>query len=102
MKDIIVKLLKGRLGQILPALLRAMADGDFGPQAKAVYWFLAGKKTYIGLTLGALAFIFEKLVAAPPDYPWEGAVLAVVYSIAATFFTAGLIDEPLRQDPPQK
>lgn len=101
-KDIIVKLLKGRIAQVLPALLRACADGDLGPQAKAAYWFLAGKKTYIGIALGVGAFALEKLVAAPPDYTWEKPALAVLYTLGAIFAGAGLIDEPLRQEPPQK
>jgi hypothetical protein len=102
LKDIVVKLLKGRVAQVLPALLRACADGDLGPQAKAIYWALAGKKTYIGIGLAVAAFALEKLVAAPPDYAWETWTLGLVYSFSGIFFAAGLVDDPLRQEPPKQ
>ena len=38
-------------GKILPTLFRAIAEGQAGEGPKKVYWFLTGKKTFIGALL---------------------------------------------------
>jgi hypothetical protein len=57
MKGLILKLavrfFKGKWGSLLPALLRAVAEGKLGERPKAIYWKTAGYRTFTGAALVA-------------------------------------------------
>lgn len=72
--------------------VRASAEGRNGPKAKAVYWWLAGRKRYLGLA-AALAAV---TVAALGHPNWAVAV----GSGAVLLVEAGLLDKAWRNDLP--
>lgn len=75
------------LGQV-----RAAAEGRLGPEWKARYWALAGKKTVTGVIFAVaaiIAFIFELPTAAE----WIGTLAGVAVS-------AGVLDKAWRTERP--
>lgn len=90
---LIAKFLKGRWGSILPEVLTAIADGKAGPQAKAVYWFAAGKKTLTGAVLGgigaALTYVCSSYGAT---YAWSCTAAHWVLIVGGVLFSVGLVD----------
>ena len=80
-------------------LVRGVAEGDYGPQAKAVYWRVAGLKTWLGLALGLAWYALSYLYDAGEcmqcgDYAgWLLAASGVLVSV-------GLLDKGLRAEPP--
>lgn len=50
------------MGAIIGIVLKKAAEGDFGPQVKAIYWSLAGKKTYIAIILAFCAGVVKVAV----------------------------------------
>lgn len=101
LKNFVWRFVKGRWASLLGDGIRAIADGKAGEKPKAIYWWLAGKKTPTGLAIGAATAAVEYLVKAPPDYAWEQPTLTVFYTIASILVTAGLADGLTREEPPQ-
>lgn len=88
------------MGKLLAILLVKAAEGAFGPKVKATYWALAGKKTYIGLVLGVLAFALNEAAKAGvcgQCGSW-GAQVAGVLAILTV--VVGQVDGAVRAEPP--
>jgi len=83
-----VRFLKGRWGSILPALLRALAEGKFGETPKAIYWKTAGYRTLTGAALSAVAVGAGQVCGSYPDYAWSCDVAK--YALAVGVFLAGV------------
>lgn len=76
-------------------LVRDIAEGKRGPRLKAIYWRLAGRKTYTGFLLAALA---GGMALADPTLAEQ--VAPVLGTIAAVLVSAGLLDRGWRSAPP--
>lgn len=89
------------MGAILIHLIRKVAEGDFGAVPKAIYWKLAGIKTWTGLLLSIAWFGLTKASEAglcADCSAWAGYVLAV----GAFLVWAGLVDAGFRARPPER
>ena len=102
LKNLVWRFIKGRWASLLGDGIRAVAEGKAGEKPKAIYWWLAGKKTQTGLIIGAVTAGMEYLVSAPPDYVWEQPTVTVLYTFASVLVAAGLADGLARQEPPKK
>lgn len=90
------KLVKGKWGAILPALLRAAAEGSFGEPVKRAYWWAAGKKTVTGAILLAAGAGLEVLAAAHPEWAWTSAWAGYVFTAGSILAAVGLVDGGVR------
>lgn len=77
------------LGQV-----RAAAEGRLGPEWKARYWWLAGKKRWTGLAFAAAA-----VAVAALGYTEASAVLGSVSGVA---LAAGFLDQAWRTEIPEE
>lgn len=91
--------------KIVTWIFRSAAEGDFGPVAKKVYWFLAGKKTWVIAILSAFGAFLVELEASPADC--AAIQCTVIYKYLNTYgpvivaaLTASALDDALRQEPP--
>lgn len=99
---LVVKFLKGRWGSVLPAILRAAAEGQFGPQVKAIYWFAAGYKTVTGAVLiGAAAGLGTLCETGGATYSWACGAQPWVLSLGAILAGVGLVDGGTRAPWPE-
>lgn len=96
LKTIVVRTLKARWGAILPASFRAAAEGDFGPQVRAVYWWAASFKTFTGAALMALGAGLETVCASFPDFAWACPASRYVYLAGQILTVVGLVDGGVR------
>ena len=75
LKSLVVKFVKARWGSLLPAVFKSAAEGEFGPQVKAVYWWLSGKKTVTGAVLWGVGAGLEAVCGQDPSLamvcPWS-------------------------------
>lgn len=95
--SLIAKFVKGRWGSILPQVLRAAAEGKFGPQAKAVYWFGAGYRTVTGaLLVGVGAGLASLCDTSGTVYPWACTAQPYVLTIGGFLAAVGLVDGGVR------
>lgn len=98
------RFVRGRWGAILPALFRGAADGQFGPQVRAVYWWLAGKKTIAGAILLGTGAALETVCAGYATFAWACQWSGYVYAAGAFLAAVGLVDGGTRApwpSPPQ-
>jgi hypothetical protein len=95
------KLEVAAVGKIVAIGIKMLAEGKFGKPPAAVYWWLAGKKTFIAIVLaavyGALYQAHERGLCAPCA-DWSGWLLGA----AAFMATIGIVDGAVRIEPPQK
>ncbi len=93
------------MSKLLPYLVKALAEGRFGEAPKKAYWFLAGKKMYIGAVLGAVAALLQWGTSSGTcgqlglDCTGYTATLASVAGILALI---GLYDGAVRAEAPNK
>lgn len=93
LKSLVVKFIKARWGSILPAILKAAAEGDFGEPVKKLYAFAAGKKTITGAALVALGAGLETLCASFPEYAvWACPASRYLYIVGGLLASVGLVD----------
>lgn len=90
MNSLIRKLVKAVGVKWLTGQVRAAAEGKLGPQAKAVYWWLAGRKreisTWAGVAAGAAFMV---------GYP---GIAGGIGAVAAVGLSLGFIDANWRDD----
>jgi hypothetical protein len=86
------KFIKGHWGSILPGVFKSAAEGDFGPQVKATYWFMAKYKTVTGAVLMGLGAAAESVAPSHPEWPWLITVAQTVYYIGEVGVVVGLVD----------
>jgi len=89
------------MGTLIANLIRKVAEGDFGKRAAVAYWWLAGKKTWSGLVVGAAYYGLTRAAEAGLCYDcasWAG------YLLSASLFLVGvgLVDAGVRARPPYK
>jgi len=87
----------------LAMFLSAAAEGRLGPQVKAVYWWLVGKKTVTAAILGfaAMVLFFGDYTGFCTSHGWDcHGWLASLVAISMTLFTLGLTDAALRMPAP--
>ena len=110
--------LKEKLGMklissFLPGIVKDIGDGKYGVGPQKVYWWFAGKKTWISLGVGAVwAFghyvVLPALASCAPEcvqpdtIPQIESWLGMLGSAAPWLVMFGLADAGLRLDPPKK
>lgn len=93
------------MSKILAVLFSKLAEGDFGAKPKAAYWWLAGKKTWIGALFGAAWAALDRLDAGGvcAAQGWDCAGWSTTLGgIAAFMLSWGLYDGALRSPVPYK
>lgn len=100
---LLLKILKstGLISKILPALLRAWAEGGLGEPARKFYWLLEGKKTLIGALLVGLAYGLEAICGANPEMVWGCEWSRYVMAAGALLTSIGLVDAGVRSPWPK-
>ena len=91
-------------GALVPKILRDVGEGKYGETPKRLYWFAAGKKTFIGAFLLALGAGLETVCAGYPDMAWACEASRWVYYTGAVLTSVGLVDGGTRAPwppPPQ-
>lgn len=91
----------GLVSKILPALLTAWAEGKLGKKPQAVYIWLEGKKTILGMVLIAAGTAAEALAANYPELAWAPEVATVAFWIGSVLAGVGLVDGGLRSPWPK-
>lgn len=87
-----VKVVKAKWGSILPAILKAAAEGKFGEGIKRAYWAMAGIKTVSGAVVLALGAGLETVCASYPEYAWTCGAGKWLYLIGGILASVGLVD----------
>ena len=87
-----IKFIKGHWGSLLPGVFKAAAEGEFGPQIRAVYWWLAGKKTISGAIFVGVGTALEAVCANYPDLAWSCGVSRWIWEVGAVLAAVGLVD----------
>ena len=87
-----VKFVKAKWGSILPAMLKAVAEGGLGETPKRLYWALAGKKTALGAALIFAAYGLEAICNAYPEMQWGCRWSQWVLVIGGVLASVGLAD----------
>lgn len=83
----------------VPSAVNAIAEGKFGEGPKKVYWFLAGKKTWITVVVAGAA---EGLSSIPAEQCADCSTYGEYAWIAAGFLLViGLWDGAIRAVPPK-
>jgi uncharacterized membrane protein YedE/YeeE len=101
MGTLIAKFLKGRWGAILPALLKAIAEGKAGEPAKAIYWKTVGYKTPAGaLVFGVGAGLGYVCGSYHDVYPWACTAQTWLMGAGGLLVSVGLVDGGTRAEPP--
>lgn len=101
---LVLKLLKrfDIISKVLPTLFKNAAEGRMGPQLRAVYWWLAGKKTVTGAVLMAVGAGLETLIPSFPEWTWLLPVSQWVYWLGGALAAVGLVDGGTRSPWPVK
>jgi len=86
------KFVRGNWGKVVPTVMKAVADGHLGAAPRAVYWFLAGKKTVIGALLWGAGAALETVCANYPAYAWACPYAAWPYWFGMVLTGLGLAD----------
>ena len=88
------------VSKLLAYLIKLVAEGKFGAPVAAIYWWLAGKKTYIGLALAAVYSALLKLAegGCAPCADYAG----YVAWLSAFLVSVGVIDAALRTPAPKQ
>lgn len=92
LKGLIGRLVTGQWGKILPLLLSACAEGKMGSPAKAIYWFLAGHKTFIGAIVFGAGVALENICVAYPDLAASCEYARWFYIVGGFLVSVGLAD----------
>jgi hypothetical protein len=91
--------------KLIEFVFGGIAAGRFGAGPKKVYWFLAGKKTYVGVALAAIAHLIGEAQAAglcsAHGLDCEGWATGL-QAVAAFLVTVGLLDAAHRAPAPKK
>lgn len=99
------------LSSFLPGIVKNLGDGQYGAGPQKVYWWLAGKKTWISIGIGAVwAFghtvVVPALVAcqcaADGTIPSIEGALGWVASVVPWLILMGIVDAGIRLEPPKK
>lgn len=101
LKSLALRLLKGRWGAILPAIFKAAAEGDFGPQVKACYWWAAKYKTIWGAAIIGAGVALEAIAGTYPQWTWAAPAARWVYWAGALLTAVGLVDGGTRAPWPE-
>jgi hypothetical protein len=96
LSKLLVRLVRGRWGSILPAIFRAAAEGHFGPQVKAAYWWASSFKTITGAALMAIGAGLETVCGSFPDFAWACPASRYVYLAGEILTVVGLVDGGVR------
>lgn len=80
-------------GAWLGSQYRAAYEGKYGETVKAIAWWLAGKKRWIGAIFAALAVVAAAVHA-------DEKLIAALATISGLAVTAGFIDKSFRDDRP--
>jgi len=92
-----MRFLKGKWGSVLPALLRAVAEGKFGEPARKFYWATAGAKTITGAILVAVGAGLASLCSSGGEvYPWACSAQPYVITLGGLLASVGLVDGGVR------
>jgi len=83
----------------LPDFFRAAAEGRLGPQVKAIYDFLKGKKTWTGFILVAAAYVL-RFAEANGLFPDGGKYAGYVEAVGQFLILVGLMDASFRASGP--
>ena len=89
------------MGKIVAIGIKMLAEGKFGKPPAQLYWFLAGKKTYLAFALGIVGGALQQASAKGLCLPC-GDWSTWVFSAAAFLGTIGIVDGAVRVDPPVK
>lgn len=89
------------MSTILTKLVKALAEGKFGAGPAKAYWWLAGRKTYTGIALGAAYFVLHGGAAAGVCEPCGGYAHGLAVA-SITLVSVGLLDAAIREEPPVK
>ena len=92
LKSLAAKFIKGHWGRVIPAILKAAGEGDFGPALKSVYWFGEKYATVTGAVLWAIGAGLETVCASSPDFAWSCPASRYVYLAGAALTAVGLVD----------
>lgn len=97
---------------LLAGFVKDLGNGKFGEGPKAIYWKLAGKKTWISLGLAATYMIIGVAVnllstcvpecATPENLVQLQGVADWILRAVAVLIPIGLYDAAVRIDPPKK
>lgn len=101
LKSLAVKLIKARWGAILPAIFKAAAEGDFGPQIKFVYWKASQYKTVTGAVLWGAGAALETVCGQYPGYSWACTYAQWPYYVGMFLTGIGLVDGGTRAPWPE-
>jgi hypothetical protein len=93
---IATRFIKGRWGSILPAILRAAAEGQLGEPVKRAYWVAAGYRTFTGAVLVGLGAALETVCGSYPDMAWACPAARYVYIAGGLLAAVGLVDGGVR------
>jgi hypothetical protein len=99
-KIIAVRFIKGHWGSILPGVFKAAAEGDFGPQVRAVYWFASKYKTVTGAVLWGAGAALETVCGNYPTMGWACHYAVWPYYIGMVLTGVGLADGGTRSPYP--
>jgi hypothetical protein len=97
---------------VAAGFVKSVAEGKYGEGPKKVYWFLAGKKTWIAIGIAALAGVGQVAVnvlsgcvpecgSAESVAQLQG-LLNHVPAIVGFLVAVGLFDAAVRIEPPKK
>ena len=91
LKSLAVKLIRGHWGRVVPSILKAAGEGDFGPQIKAVYWFAEKYATVTGAVLWGIGAAAETVCGGYPEYVWTCNIPGYVLLAGQVLTAAGLL-----------
>jgi len=92
LQRLVIKIVKGNWGRVLPSIFTAAAEGTFGPQVRKVYWFLAGKKTVLGAVIVFACYGLEAICNVYPDMGWGCRWSQYLVWVGGFLFSVGLVD----------
>jgi hypothetical protein len=90
-QSLAVKFLKGHWGRIIPAVFKSAAEGSFGPQVKAVYWFGEKYATVTGAVMWGLGAAMETVCNGYPQYTWTCKAMPIIVSVGQVLTSVGLL-----------
>lgn len=96
LKALALKFLKGKWGSLVPMVLTAAAEGEFGPGVEKVYRWLKGKKTVTGAILLGSGAALETICAGYPSMDWSCQIVPWLYGGGGILASVGLVDGGLR------
>jgi len=96
------RLKKWLIRTVLLGTVKKAAEGGYGSRAKAIYWWLAGKKTWAGVIVATVAYGLQTATSAGVCGQECGDAAGwLLYGLAPLLISAGVLDEALRAEPPK-